>query len=158
MVGEEITIHHPDDVLLNMNPWCIDHHGKSGLAQAVRDSAVSLEEAEARTLAFMKQHIPTPGAAQIAGNSVHTDVAFMRKYMPSIIDYCHYRLVDVSSVGELCRRWFPRDYGRQPRKKSNHTALSDIKESIEQLKYYKKTIFVAPASHKRPNHTQKHKG
>lgn len=142
--GEEITIHQPEEVLAGMNAWCVDHHGRSGLTQAVRASEVSMAEAEARTLEFIRRHVPDPSAAQIAGNSVHADVAFMKRFMPRIVDYLHYRIVDVSSVGELCRRWFPREYGRAPRKSQAHTAMSDIRESIEQLRYYRQAVFKQP--------------
>lgn len=139
--GEEIAIHHPEEVLLGMNQWCVEHHGRSGLTQAVRDSEVTMAEAENRVLEFIMRHVPDPAAAQIAGNSVHVDVAFLRRHMPRLLDYLHYRIVDVSSVGELCRRWFPREYGKAPRKKQAHTAMSDIRESIEQLRYYRKAVF-----------------
>lgn len=139
--GQEFVIHHPEEVIAGMNEWCIENHGKSGLTQAVRESDITLAEAESRTLEFIQKHIPEPGAAQIAGNSVHVDVGFLRKYMPQLVEYAHYRIVDVSSVGELCRRWYPRLYGRGPKKANRHTAMSDIRESIEQLRYYKKAIF-----------------
>lgn len=139
--GEEIAINHPEEVLENMNEWCIKVHGENGLTQACRDSTVTIAEAEQRVLAFIQEHIPEPGSSHIAGNSVHADVAFLKRHMPRIIDHLHYRIVDVSSVAEICRRWFPRQHNRRPKKKFNHTALSDIKESIAQLKYYKNTIF-----------------
>ncbi|KAL4527607.1 hypothetical protein Ndes2526B_g08715 [Nannochloris sp. 'desiccata'] len=139
--GEEFVINQPEEVIAGMNEWCIENHGKSGLTQAVRDSTITLPEAENRILEFIRRHIPEPDAAQIAGNSVHVDIQFLRKYMPSIVEYAHYRIVDVSSIGELCRRWFPRQYGRGPKKANRHTAMSDIRESIEQLKYYKNAIF-----------------
>ena len=144
--GEEFTINHPEEILEEMNDWCKINHGKSGLTAAVRSSQLTLAEAEARTLEFIQRHVPEPGAAQIAGNSVHMDVAFMRRHMPRIIDYLHYRLVDVSSIGEVCRRWYPRVYGRAPKKTAKHTAMSDIRESIDQLKYYKRTIFKPPTT------------
>ena len=141
--GEEFVIYQPEEIIASMNEWCIENHAKSGLTQAVRKSTVTLAEAEQRTLEFIQRHIPEPGAAQIAGNSVHVDINFLKKYMPSIVEYAHYRIVDVSSVGELCRRWFPRQYFRGPNKTKRHTAMSDVRESIEQLKYYKKAIFKA---------------
>lgn len=139
--GEEIVINQPDSVLEGMNDWCIQHHGRSGLTQAVRDSKISLESAEERVLQFIRKHIPNPRIGIIAGNSVHVDVAFLRRHMPRLLNYVHYRIVDVSSIGELCRRWYPKDYSRGPKKINEHTAMSDIQESIEQLRYYKKTIF-----------------
>ena len=139
--GKEFVINQPEEILSTMNQWCVENHGKSGLTQAVRESDVTLAEAESQTLEFIQRHIPEPGCAQIAGNSVHVDVAFLRKHMPKLVEYAHYRIVDVSSVGELCRRWYPRLYSRGPKKAGRHTAMSDIKESIEQLKYYKQAIF-----------------
>ncbi|PRW56532.1 mitochondrial [Chlorella sorokiniana] len=139
--GPEITIHQPEEVLQTMNEWCVEQHGKSGLTQGCRDSTISLAEAEQQVLAFVQQHAPEPGTAQIAGNSVHVDLAFLRKHMPRLVDHLHYRIVDVSTVGELCRRWFPKEHMRGPKKKNTHTALSDIKESIAQLKYYRRSIF-----------------
>ncbi|KAI7845058.1 hypothetical protein COHA_001423 [Chlorella ohadii] len=139
--GPEITIHQPEEVLQSMNEWCVEQHGKSGLTQACRHSTISLAEAEQQVLAFVQQHAPEPGTAQIAGNSVHVDLAFLRKHMPRLVDHLHYRIVDVSTVGELCRRWFPKEHMRGPKKKNTHTALSDIKESIAQLKYYRRSIF-----------------
>lgn len=98
--GEEITVHHDEEVLARMNAWCVENHGRSGLTQAVRDSDVSMAEAEQRVLAFVQRHVPDPACAQIAGNSVHVDVAFLRKWMPRVVEYLHYRIVDVSTVGE----------------------------------------------------------
>ena len=139
--GEEIVIHQSEEVLAGMNEWCVTHHGASGLTQAVRDSAISLAEAEHTILAFIQRHVNEPGIAQIAGNSVHVDVSFMRQHMPKIIDYAHYRIVDVSTIGELARRWYPKQQHRMPKKKNAHTAMSDIMESIEQLRYYRQSIF-----------------
>ncbi|KAI3428180.1 hypothetical protein D9Q98_006560 [Chlorella vulgaris] len=139
--GPELAIHQPDDVLATMNEWCVEQHGKSGLTQACRDSGTSLAQAEQQVLEFVQQHAPEPDTAQIAGNSVHVDLAFLRKHMPRIVDHLHYRIVDVSTVGELARRWFPKEHARGPRKKNTHTAMSDIRESIEQLIYFRRTIF-----------------
>lgn len=142
--GEEIVIHQPEEVLAGMNEWCVETHSKSGLTQAVRESTVALSEAESRTLEFIQRHIPEASTAQIAGNSVHVDVSFLKRHMPQLVEYAHYRIVDVSTIGELCRRWYPRIYGRAPKKVNAHTAMSDIRESIQQLRYYKKSIFRNP--------------
>lgn len=139
--GEEIVVHHPDEILDSMGAWCVDTHGKSGLTAAVRESKVTLGEAEARTLEFIQKYVPEPGRAPIAGNSIHMDVAFLKRYMPRITEYAHYRVIDVSTISELCRRWYPRDHFKAPRKQNAHTALSDIRESINQLQYYKRSIF-----------------
>jgi oligoribonuclease len=141
--GPELVIGHTEEALARMNDWCIDQHGRSGLTQACRESIVTIEEAETRILDFVMAHVPDPGTGIVAGNTVHVDVAFLRRQMPRLISHLHYRIVDVSTVGELCRRWYPRDAARAPKKQSAHTALSDIRESIEQLRYYQKAIFKA---------------
>lgn len=139
--GPEIVVHQTEEILEGMNEWCVEQHGKSGLTQACRDSTVSLAEAEQTILQFVQQHAPDPSGAQIAGNSVHVDLAFLRRHMPRLAEHLHFRIVDVSTLGELCRRWFPREHSRAPKKKNTHTALSDIRESITQLQYYRRTIF-----------------
>lgn len=125
--GPEIAISHSEAVLAGMNEWCVKHHGDSGLTQAVRDSGVSMAEAEEAVLAFVRQHVPEPFVGHLAGNSVHVDLAFLRRCMPRLVGHLHYRIVDVSSVGECVRRWCPRDFGKGPKKTNAHTAMSDIK-------------------------------
>lgn len=137
--GEEIVIKHSDDVLDSMNEWCQEHHGKSGLVRQVKESDVDMQTAETRVLEFIKMHAEEN--SPIAGNSVHVDVQFLKRHMPRIVEYAHYRIVDVSTIGELCRRWYPKDFKRQKKKLLAHTAMSDIRESIEQLEYYRKAIF-----------------
>lgn len=137
--GPEVTIHHGDEVLAGMNEWCIEHHGKSGLTQKVRNSTVDMETAERQVMEFIEKYAEQ--GTQIAGNSVHVDVQFLKRWMPRITDYCHYRIVDVSSIGELCRRWYKSEDAKRPKKRLAHTAMSDILESIEQLKYYRRAIF-----------------
>jgi oligoribonuclease len=139
--GEEIAIAATDAELDGMNPWCVEHHGASGLTAACRTSTVSMAEAEARVLAFVRRYVPDAGAAQLAGNTVHADLTFLRRQMPALAAHLHYRIVDVSTVGELARRWFPREHARAPRKRAAHTAMADIRESIAQLRYLRKAIF-----------------
>ncbi|MBU2512991.1 oligoribonuclease [bacterium] len=136
--GPELVIHQADKVLGDMNDWCQEHHGKSGLTERVRVSQINEFEAEERTLEFLKQHI-NPGEVPLCGNSIHQDRNFLAQYMPRLHEFLHYRNIDVSSVKELTYRWYP----ELPKfKKSNtHTALQDILESIEELKYYKEKIF-----------------
>lgn len=140
MQGPSLVIHQTDDVIENMNEWSKVQHAKSGLTERVRQSSLTMEEAEAMVLDFMKKHTDQ-GVAQLAGNAVYTDMIFMQKYMPKITGHLHYRLMDVSSIKEICRRWFPREFGKKPRKQMNHTAMSDIEESLEELKYYRAKIF-----------------
>ena len=138
--GPNIVIHHPEEVLKSMNEWCIEHHANSGLTKMVMDSTIGLEEAEDKILSFVKQWIPEK-KCPLAGNSVGQDAKFLKKYMPKFMDHLHYRIVDVSTIKELSRRWYPEKYAMAPKKKMSHRALDDIKESIEELKYYKATVF-----------------
>jgi oligoribonuclease len=117
-------------------------HAKSGLTEEVRRSPVTLAEAEQEVLDYIKLHIPEPGTVPLAGNSIATDRGFIARDMPALDSYLHYRMVDVSSIKELCRRWYPRIYYAQPGKGLAHRALADIKESILELQYYRRTAFV----------------
>jgi oligoribonuclease len=141
--GPAIAVHHSDEVLSGMNEWCVEHHGKSGLTQRCKDSTIDLKEAEQQVLAFIKQHIPDEGKGILAGNSIHVDRMFLCKYMPDLIAHLHYRIVDVSTVKELAKRWFPSASRRAPKKVLAHTALSDVRESIEELQYYRKAVFLS---------------
>ncbi|KAG0172038.1 Oligoribonuclease, mitochondrial [Apophysomyces sp. BC1015] len=123
----------------SMNDWCKQHHGASGLTQAVLDSHVTMTDAQDQVLEFIQRHIPS-GVAPLAGNSVHADKRFLEKEMPRIVDYLHYRIVDVSTVKELAKRWYP-DVAAGVVKKNGHRALDDIKESIEELRYYQRHLF-----------------
>jgi len=136
--GPNLVVNHPDSVLDNMNSWSQDHHGKSGLTEACRKSEISLQEAEYKMLSFVRKYVPA-NTCPLGGNSVHADKGFLDKYMPQFMKHLHYRIVDTSTVKELCKRWYP--LLMPPRKKLNHRALDDIKESIEELKFYKETIF-----------------
>ncbi|XP_020613985.1 oligoribonuclease, mitochondrial-like [Orbicella faveolata] len=138
--GPDLVIHQPDRALEVMDDWCTKHHGESGLTAAVRASKISLSQAEQTFLDFVKEHTPAK-QCPLAGNSVHADKKFLDKYMPQFMDHLHYRIVDVSTIKELCRRWYPKTYQQVPRKKGQHRALEDIKESITELRFYKRTIF-----------------
>jgi oligoribonuclease len=138
--GPNIVIHHPDDVLANMNEWCINQFAISGLTEESRKSKVSLAEAETQLVDFISKYTPK-GACPLAGNTVHMDKRFLEKCMPKFAEHLHYRIVDVSTVKELCRRWYPAEFAKMPRKKNSHRALDDIKESIDELKHYRSLIF-----------------
>ncbi|KAF8067293.1 Rexo2 [Scenedesmus sp. PABB004] len=138
--GPNIAIYHPESVLAGMNAWCQEHHAKSGLVDRVRASSVGLAEAEAAVLAFVAEHTEF-GAAQLAGNSVHVDRAFLQRHMPALLAHLHYRIIDVSSIKECTRRWRPSVSRKAPRKVGAHTALSDIKESLRELQYYKAALW-----------------
>ncbi|XP_034033633.1 small fragment nuclease [Thalassophryne amazonica] len=146
--GPNLIIHQPDELLDGMSDWCKEHHGKSGLTQAVRDSKISLQQAEYEFLSFVRQHTP-PGQCPLAGNSVHEDKRFLQKYMPQFTYHLHYRIIDVSTIKELSRRWFPEEYKRVPQKKASHRALDDIRESITELQFYRAHVFKTSTEEKK---------
>lgn len=140
--GPELVIHQPASLLDAMDAWNKAHHGASGLLDRVRASTLDEAEAERQTLEFVAAHVEAK-AAPLAGNSVHQDRLFLAKYMPALTAHLHYRIVDVSTVKELVRRWYPEAFDARPRKKGKHRALDDIRESIEELRYYRRTAFRA---------------
>ena len=140
--GPELVIHQPEEVLAAMDEWNTKHHGASGLTAAVKKSEISLEEAEEATLAFIREHCQE-NTAPLCGNSIWQDRRFLARYMPRLEEYLHYRIIDVSSVKEVVRRWYP-TYVRPPQKGQSHRALDDIRESIEELKYYRANVFAPP--------------
>lgn len=141
--GVDIVIHADDDALAAMPEVVTAMHAKSGLTEEVRRSTVTLREAEEKVLAYVREHVTTPGTVPLAGNSIGTDRGFIARDMPELDNYLHYRMIDVSSIKELARRWFPRIYFGQPPKGLAHRALADIEESIRELQYYRRTVFVA---------------
>jgi oligoribonuclease len=143
-VGPELVIHQADEILAAMDDWNTKHHGASGLTQRVKESPISDAEAEAQTIAFINTHVSARDRPVLAGNSIHQDRRFIRRYMPALEKRLHYRMVDVSTVKELARRWYPQATARQPPKKDTHRALDDIRESIDELRFYRGQIFVAP--------------
>jgi oligoribonuclease len=143
--GPNLVIRQPDSLLEGMDDWNREHHGKSGLIDAIRTSTVTEEEAERRTLEFLGRH-GEAGTLPLAGNSISHDRRFLARYMPRLEEFFHYRNVDVSTVKELVRRWYPILYERAPEKKETHRAVEDIHESIEELRYYRRTVFLDPAS------------
>jgi len=133
--GPVFAIHQTEQQLELMDNWNVSHHNASGLVTRVRASSMTEAEAEAATLTFLQQYVPE-GESPMCGNSVWQDRRFLARYMPTLERYFHYRLIDVSTLKELARRWIPRIYsGFQ--KKSQHLALADIRESVEELKYYR---------------------
>ncbi|NWH40884.1 ORN protein, partial [Chloropsis hardwickii] len=138
--GPNLIINQPDELLDSMSEWCKEHHGKSGLTKAVKESKISLQQAEYEFLSFVRQQTP-PGLCPLAGNSVHADKKFLDKYMPQFMRHLHYRIIDVSTVKELCRRWYPEEYEFAPKKAASHRALDDIRESIKELQFYRDHIF-----------------
>lgn len=142
--GVDLVIHADDAALANMPLVVEQMHAKSGLTDAVRASSISVPDAEKQVLDYVKQFVPQPKTALLAGNSIATDRGFIVRDMPTLNDYLHYRMVDVSTIKELCRRWYPAIYSAQPDKGMAHRALADIRESITELAYYRKAAFVAP--------------
>jgi len=138
--GPHLVINHPETVLDTMNEWCQKIHRKSGLCDAVLRSSTSMLDAQEQTLDFIKQYCPE-GAAVLAGNSVWNDRQFLAIYMPEIIEYLNYRIIDVSSVKELILRWYVGNPHVEFKKSDNHRALEDIQGSIEELKHYQKFFF-----------------
>ena len=136
--GPDIVVHQPEDVLGAMDDWNRRHHGGSGLSDQVRASTISTAEAERRTLEFLSGHCE-PGRSPLCGNTVGQDRQFLIRYMPDLERFLHYRNVDVSTIKELCRRWYP-DVQAPPKRKT-HRALDDILESIEELRFYRKVLF-----------------
>lgn len=140
--GVDIVIHAPDAQLDAMLPVVRDMHASSGLTEEIRESTVTLAQAEKVVLDYVREWVPVAGTAPLAGNSIGTDRGFIARDMPDLNTYLHYRMIDVSSIKELSRRWYPRIYFGQPDKGMSHRALADIKESIRELRYYRATAFV----------------
>lgn len=137
--GPELAVHQPDAVLACMDEWNTRTHGNSGLTERVRQSVISVREAEAQTLAFIEQHVG-PQGSPLCGNSVWQDRRFLARYMPTLEGYLHYRLIDVSTVKELARRWRP-EVASGFHKEGAHTALADIRESVAELAHYRAQFF-----------------
>jgi oligoribonuclease len=140
--GLDLIISADDADLDAMNDVVAEMHAKSGLTDAVRRSTLTVGEAEQQLLAYVKRFVPERRTAPLCGNSIGTDRGFLARDMPELDDHLHYRMVDVSSIKELARRWFPRVYFAQPAKGLAHRALADIIESVRELAYYRRTLFV----------------
>jgi oligoribonuclease len=142
--GIDLVIAAPDELLDTMLPVVRDMHTASGLTEAVRASTVTIADAEQLVLDYLRTLVPEARTVPLCGNSIATDRAFLARDMPELDGFLHYRMVDVSSIKELTRRWYPRVYFSQPQKGLAHRALADIKESIRELRYYRGTVFVPP--------------
>jgi oligoribonuclease len=140
--GFSIVIKPDDSALANMNDFVTKMHETSGLAEEI-PNGVSLADAEYQVLEYILKFAPTPQQAPLAGNTIGTDRSFLAKFMPRVDGHLHYRSIDVSSIKELSRRWFPRVYFNAPEKAGGHRALADILESIRELEYYRKAVFIA---------------
>lgn len=140
--GFQVVIKPNDSALSNMNDFVTKMHESSGLIDEISEG-VSVADAEAQTLEYIKRFVPLERKAPLAGNTIGTDRAFLAKYMPQIDQWLHYRNVDVSSIKELSRRWYPRVFFQAPAKDGGHRALADILESIREMRYYREAVFVA---------------
>ncbi|QKV94835.1 oligoribonuclease [Streptomyces sp. NA02950] len=139
--GVDIVVRPPAESLVTMPEVVREMHTASGLL-AELDGGTTLEDAQEQVLAYIREHVPEAGKAPLCGNSVSTDRGFLLRDMPTLESYLHYRIVDVSSIKELARRWYPRAYFNSPKKNGNHRALADIHESIAELRYYREAVFV----------------
>jgi oligoribonuclease len=140
--GVDIVITAADERLDGMQPVVREMHANSGLTEAVRASTTTVADAEQMVLDYLRKHVTEARTVPLCGNSIATDRAFLARDMPELDAFLHYRMVDVSSIKELCRRWYPRVYFSQPQKGLAHRALADVKESIRELRYYRSTVFV----------------
>jgi oligoribonuclease len=141
--GLDVVIKPPDEAIAQMDPFVKDMHTSSGLLEEL-PGGLSLEEAQRQVLAHVKELCPDGSRPPLAGNTVATDRSFLARDMAELESFLHYRIVDVSSIKELARRWYPRAYYSAPSKNGNHRALADIQESIEELRYYRAAVFVPP--------------
>ncbi len=144
--GPDLVIHASEDELAQMGDFVTEMHTSSGLLEAIRASSVSIAEAEARTLAFLREYISEERSVPLCGNSIGTDRRFLQQYMPALESFFHYRNVDVSTIKELAKRWQPEVLAARPEKTSNHRALDDIRESLAELIHYRDTLFSPGAS------------
>jgi oligoribonuclease len=140
--GPSLVIRPPDEALATMSDFVRELHVKSGLLERIGASTVTLADAQRETLSFLEQHTAR-GTSLLCGNSVWKDRAFLEKYMPEVVGFLHYRMIDVSTLKELVRRWYPTRF-HAPKKKEAHRALGDIRESIEELRWYRAQVFAPP--------------
>jgi oligoribonuclease len=147
--GPDLVVNATDEELAEMDDFVTSMHRTSGLDLEITSSTLTMADAEAATLAFLREHIAEAGTVPLAGNSIGTDRRFLASQMPSIEDFLHYRSIDVSTIKELCRRWYPEHAAAAPPKQGAHRALGDIKESVAELAYYRSAIFI-PQTKERP--------
>jgi oligoribonuclease len=143
--GPDLVVTAPPEALAAMDDVVRDMHTRSGLVAAIEASTTTLEEAGRATLAFLREHLPAPGRVPLCGNSIGTDRRFLAAYLPEVETLLHYRSIDVSTVKELARRWYPDVLAGAPVKAGGHRALDDIRESLAELRYYRETVFRDPA-------------
>lgn len=139
--GPDLVVHADEDELARMEPVVVDMHTRSGLLDEIRRSSITLEDAGAATLAFIREHVPEPRTVPLCGNSIGTDRRFLAAFLPEIEDHLHYRSVDVSTLKELARRWYPAELDGLSKKASAHRAMDDIRESVAELAYWREHVF-----------------
>ena len=144
--GPDLVVHQPDEALALMDQVVVNMHTRSGLLEAIKASTITLEEAGHQTLEFIKQWCPEPRTVPLCGNSIGMDRRFLAAYLPDIENWLHYRSVDVSSVKELVKRWYPGLEAARPSKQGTHRALDDIRASVEELRFYRERVFVVAAA------------
>jgi oligoribonuclease len=142
--GPDLIVHASELELAEMDDFVTNMHTRSGLLGQITTSTLSLEEAGRQTMAFLQEHIPEARSAPLCGNSIGTDRRFLAKQLPEIEEYLHYRSIDVSTLKELARRWHPTAFRSAPKKGGAHRALDDIRESLEELRHYRSTLFATP--------------
>lgn len=142
--GPDLIVHASAVELAAMDDFVTNMHTKSGLLPEIESSTISLAEAGAQTLAFLQEHIAEERTVPLCGNSIGTDRRFLARLLPDVEEFLHYRSVDVSTIKELSRRWFPDALEGAPRKSGGHRAMDDIRESLEELRYYRSTVFATP--------------
>lgn len=143
--GPDLVVAAPPDALAAMDQVVVDMHTRSGLLDAIRASTMSVEEAGRQTLEFIKEHVPEPRTVPLCGNSIGTDRRFLVTHLPDIENHLHYRSIDVSTIKELSRRWYPGAVAKAPSKSGGHRAMDDIRESLDELRYWRTTVFRDPA-------------
>jgi oligoribonuclease len=144
--GPDLVIHQSPDAMAAMEDYVREMHTRSGLLTQIAASTITPETAAAETLAFLRAHIPEAHTVPLCGNSIGTDRRFLAKWFPEIEDYLHYRSVDVSTLKELAKRWYPAALSAAPKKAMGHRALDDIRESVDELRFYRTALFVVPPS------------
>jgi len=140
--GPDLVIAATEAELAGMDPFVLNMHTRSGLLDQIRASTITLEQAGAETLAFIKAHVPEPRTVPLCGNSIGMDRRFLAAYLPEIEDWLHYRSVDVSTIKELVRRWYPGALSEVPKKATAHRAMDDIRESLDELRFYRQRVFI----------------
>jgi oligoribonuclease len=143
--GPDLVIATPPEKLAGMDQIVRDMHTRSGLLTAIGTSTITLEEAGQQTFAFIKEHVPDARTVPLCGNSIGTDRRFLAAYLPEIEDYLHYRSIDVSTIKELAKRWYPAAVTKAPSKSGGHRAMDDIRESVAELRYWREAVFKTPA-------------